>query len=109
MTPANDNAPQLADAALQRIKAYAGQPPVFDTVAEREAFFRQVYRPYGWLSDAQWRRLTETSTRRLPDGRWSPSAASERCQRCTLRHDRPIWRQAGCKRAPSAQALQAWH
>jgi pimeloyl-ACP methyl ester carboxylesterase len=28
--------------------------------------------PYGWLSDAQWRRLTETSTRRLPDGRVTP-------------------------------------
>jgi pimeloyl-ACP methyl ester carboxylesterase len=37
-----------------------------------EAFFRQVYKPYGWLSDAQWRRLTETSTRRLPDGRVTP-------------------------------------
>jgi len=30
----NDNAPRLADAALERIKAYAGQPPAFDTVAE---------------------------------------------------------------------------
>lgn len=68
----NDNAPRLADAALERIKAYAGQPPAFDTVAELEAFFRQVYKPYGWLSDAQWRRLTETSTRRLPDGRVTP-------------------------------------
>ncbi len=68
----NDNAPRLADAALERIKSYAGQPPAFDTVAELEAFFRQVYQPYGWLSDAQWRRLTETSTRRLPDGRVTP-------------------------------------
>ncbi len=40
--------------------------------AELEAFFRTVYKPYGWLSDAQWRRLTETSTRRLPDGRVTP-------------------------------------
>jgi pimeloyl-ACP methyl ester carboxylesterase len=68
----NDNAPQLAQAAIDRIKAYAGQPPAFDTVAELEAFFRQVYTPYGWLSDAQWRRLTETSVRRLPDGRVTP-------------------------------------
>eukprot|EP01030_Chromulinospumella_sphaerica_P011927 gene11927-11722_t len=68
----NDNAPRLADAALERIKAYAGQPPAFDTMRELEAFFRQVYQPYGWLSDAQWRRLTETSTRRLPDGRVTP-------------------------------------
>ena len=68
----NDNAPRLADAALERIKAYAGQPPAFGTVQELEAFFRQVYAPYGWLSDAQWRLLTETSTRRLPDGRVTP-------------------------------------
>lgn len=68
----NDNAPRLADAAVARIRAYAGQPPAFDTVSELEAYFRQVYKPYGWLSDAQWRRLTETSTRRLPDGRVTP-------------------------------------
>ncbi|MES2362272.1 MAG: alpha/beta hydrolase [Pseudomonadota bacterium] len=68
----NDNAPQLADEAISRIRAYAGSPPTFATVAELEAFFRMVYKPYGWLSDAQWRRLTETSTRRLPDGRVTP-------------------------------------
>jgi pimeloyl-ACP methyl ester carboxylesterase len=68
----NDNAPQLAQPAIERIKAYAGSPPAFGTVLELEAFFRQVYKPYGWLSDAQWRRLTETSTRRLPDGRVTP-------------------------------------
>mgnify|MGYP002143758433 CR=1 FL=1 len=60
------------EVALQRIRAYAGQPPTFDTVLELEMFFRQVYQPYGWLSDAQWRRLTDTSTRRLPDGRVTP-------------------------------------
>lgn len=68
----NDNAPQLAQAAIERIKAYAGNPPAFATLLELEAFFRQVYKPYGWLSDEQWRRLTETSTRRLPDGRVTP-------------------------------------
>ena len=68
----NDNAPQLAQAAIERIRAYAGSPPAFQTVLELEAFFRQVYKPYGWLSDAQWRRLTETSTRRLSDGRVTP-------------------------------------
>ncbi len=68
----NDNAPRLSAPALERIKAYAGNPPAFGTIAELEAFFRQVYKPYGWLSDAQWRRLTETSSRRLPDGRVTP-------------------------------------
>jgi pimeloyl-ACP methyl ester carboxylesterase len=68
----NDNAPSLATPAIERIRQYAGNPPAFDTLLELEAFFRQVYKPYGWLSDAQWRRLTETSTRRLPDGRVTP-------------------------------------
>ncbi len=68
----NDNAPELAQPAIERIRAYAGQPPAFATVTELEGFFRAAYQPYGFLTDAQWRRLTETSTRRLPDGRVTP-------------------------------------
>ena len=68
----NDNAPQLADAAIARIRAYAGKPPAFASMVELEDFFRQAYQPFGWLSDAQWRRLAETSARRLPDGRVTP-------------------------------------
>src|SRR3954462_12744302 len=68
----NDNAPRLSAAAVERIRNYAGNPPAFPSMAELEAFFRQVYKPYGWLSDAQWRRLAETSARRLPDGRLTP-------------------------------------
>ncbi len=68
----NDIGPELAPAAVQRIRAYAGSPPAFATMAELEAYFRSVYAPYGWLPDAQWRQLAETSARRLPDGRWTP-------------------------------------
>ena len=68
----NDNGPQLADAAIARIRSYAGSPPSFATVSELEAYFRTVYKPYGLLTDAQWRRLTETTVRRLPDGRVTP-------------------------------------
>jgi pimeloyl-ACP methyl ester carboxylesterase len=68
----NDMGPQLAESALARIRSYAGSPSAFSTVSELEAYFRTVYRPYGFLTDAQWRRLTETSTRRLPDGRVTP-------------------------------------
>jgi pimeloyl-ACP methyl ester carboxylesterase len=89
----NDNAPELAPAAVARIKAYAGSPPAFVTVRELEAFFRQVYRPYGWLSDAQWRRLTETSTRRLPDGRVTPHYDPAMVQQFVhLPDDYLIWR-----------------
>ena len=89
----NDNAPELAQAAIERIRAYAGQPPAFNTVLELEAFFRQVYQPYGALTEAQWRRLTETSTRRLPDGRVTPHYDPEMVQQFT-QHDNDylIWR-----------------
>lgn len=68
----NDNGPSLASAAIARIRGYAGSPPTFARVSELEQYFRTVYKPYGWLSDAQWRRLTESSVRRLPDGRVTP-------------------------------------
>jgi len=68
----NDIGPEIAAQAVQRIRSYAGSPPAFSTVGELEAYFRTIYRPYGWLSDAQWRLLTESSTRRLPDGRVTP-------------------------------------
>jgi pimeloyl-ACP methyl ester carboxylesterase len=41
-------------------------------VPELEAFFRAAYAPFGFQTDAQWTHLTETSTRRLPDGRVTP-------------------------------------
>jgi pimeloyl-ACP methyl ester carboxylesterase len=56
----NDNGPALAPAAIERIRAYAGSPSSFATVTELEKYFRTIYVPFGWLSDAQWRRLTET-------------------------------------------------
>jgi pimeloyl-ACP methyl ester carboxylesterase len=68
----NDIGPQLATTAVERIRAYAGNPPAFATVRELEQYFRTIYKPYGWLSDEQWRSLTESSTRRLPDGRVTP-------------------------------------
>src|SRR5439155_27166738 len=64
----NDMGPKIADAAVERIKAYAGKPPQFERLSELEQYFRTIYKPYGWLSDEQWRRLTETSAPRMPDG-----------------------------------------
>ena len=68
----NDIGPELAAPAVARIRSYAGSPAAFATVGELEQYFRTVYQPYGALTDAQWRRLTETSVRRLPDGRVTP-------------------------------------
>jgi pimeloyl-ACP methyl ester carboxylesterase len=68
----NDIGPKLGDAAVERIRAYAGNPPQFDAVSQLEQYFRTIYQPFGWLSDAQWRRLTESSARRTPDGKVTP-------------------------------------
>ena len=68
----NDIGPELAAPAVVRIRGYAGSPPAFDTMGALEQYFRTIYQPCGALTDAQWRRLTETSVRRLPDGRVTP-------------------------------------
>jgi pimeloyl-ACP methyl ester carboxylesterase len=68
----NDIGPQLAPAAVQRIRSYAGSPSAFNTMRELEQYFREVYKPYGHLPDKQWRLLSESSMRRLPDGRVTP-------------------------------------
>lgn len=68
----NDIGPELPEPAVRRILTYAGNPQSFATVGELEQYFRTVYAPYGWLPDVQWRQLTETSLRRLPDGRVTP-------------------------------------
>ena len=68
----NDIGPKLGAAAVERIRTYAGNPPQFERVSELEQYFRTVYQPFGWLSDAQWRRLTETSVRRAAEGKVTP-------------------------------------
>ena len=68
----NDIGPKLGPAAVERIRSYAGNPAQFGRVGELEHYFRTVYKPYGWLSEEQWRRLTETSVRRTIDGKVTP-------------------------------------
>jgi pimeloyl-ACP methyl ester carboxylesterase len=88
----NDIGPELAAPAVARIRSYAGSPPAFATLAELEQYFRTVYKPYGWLSDAQWRLLTETSMRRLPDGRVTPHYDPAMVQQFELHpHDYDQW------------------
>jgi pimeloyl-ACP methyl ester carboxylesterase len=68
----NDIGPKLGEAAVERIRTYAGNPAQFDRMGELEQYFRAIYKPYGWLSDGQWRRLAETSARRTAEGKVTP-------------------------------------
>ena len=68
----NDIGPTLPAAAAERIRTYVGAPPQFARVSELEAYLRQVYAPFGALTDAQWRRMTLTSVRRRQNGNVTP-------------------------------------
>lgn len=65
----NDIGPSLNPFAVERIRAYVTQIPHFPTMSAFEDFLRLVYKPYGFQTDAEWRRMAETSARRRGDGR----------------------------------------
>lgn len=65
----NDIGPDIPAAGAERIASYVGTPPVYDTVAELEAWLRKNYTPFGTNTDAFWRRMADTSSRRTDDGR----------------------------------------
>ncbi len=65
----NDIGPQIPDEASGRIASYVGSPPVFDTMAELEAWLRTAYEPFGENPASFWRRMTDTSGRRTDAGK----------------------------------------
>ena len=65
----NDIGPTFPQPSYDRIRTYIGAPPDFATMTDLEAYFRTIYAPFGAHTDAQWRRMAETSSRRLPNGR----------------------------------------
>jgi pimeloyl-ACP methyl ester carboxylesterase len=67
----NDVGPVITPESLLRIGEYVGKAPRFGDVGEAERYIRTVSAPFGALSDAQWRQLTESSIRRNEDGSWS--------------------------------------
>lgn len=66
----NDVGPLVPKAALERIAAYVGLDPRFDSIGDLEAYLRKVHAPFGALSDADWRHLSLQGYRRLEDGRF---------------------------------------
>jgi pimeloyl-ACP methyl ester carboxylesterase len=65
----NDIGPDIPAEGTGRIASYVGNPPVYDTIAELEAWLRTNYAPFGANTDAFWRRMADTSARRTDDGR----------------------------------------
>jgi pimeloyl-ACP methyl ester carboxylesterase len=67
----NDIGPDIPAAGVNRISTYVGNPPVYDTIEEIEAWLRKNYAPFGENTPAFWRRMADTSWRRTDDGRVS--------------------------------------
>lgn len=59
----NDVGPVITAVSLQRIAQYVGTAPRFPTMEVAEAYIRMVSAPFGPLTDAQWRHLTQFSVR----------------------------------------------
>jgi pimeloyl-ACP methyl ester carboxylesterase len=66
----NDVGPLIPKASLERIASYAGKAAAYPTFEEFEQYIRTISAPFGPLTDAQWRHLAETNSKRLDDGRW---------------------------------------
>jgi pimeloyl-ACP methyl ester carboxylesterase len=64
----NDIGPFIPKASLARIAGYMAADHVWPTIEAAEQHFRIHSAPFGPLTDAQWRHLTETSVRRHNGG-----------------------------------------
>lgn len=64
----NDVGPLIPKAALERIASYVGADPRFKNMAELDAYIREIYAPFGPMTDAQWRGLIESSARTTAEG-----------------------------------------
>jgi pimeloyl-ACP methyl ester carboxylesterase len=75
----NDAGPFVPLVALKRIGAYVGQSPVFDDLEAVEKHMREIYAPFGDLSDENWRHLARFGARTVPNNKlslaWDPAIA----------------------------------
>lgn len=65
----NDIGPEVPQDAIDRIRTYTGDLPVFDTVVEAGDWLRRVYAPFGPAPADFWEILVRSSLRRRSDGR----------------------------------------
>lgn len=58
----NDVAPEIPAQALRRLALYLGQDRRFPDLEALEAHLRETFAPFGPMTDADWRRMAETSS-----------------------------------------------
>ena len=64
----NDIGPLIPKAALERIVSYVGNDPHFPSMDGLDAYIREIYAPFGPLTDAQWENLVASSARKTEQG-----------------------------------------
>lgn len=64
----NDIAPEVPFAALRRVTSYMGEKDLFPDLAAVEAHLRETLAPFGPMTDADWRRMAETSSVATEEG-----------------------------------------
>ncbi|MBL8446385.1 MAG: alpha/beta hydrolase [Zoogloeaceae bacterium] len=89
----NDVGPMVSSASIARIAEYVGEDPLFATLDEAEAYVRAVSAPFGDLTHAQWRHLTDSAVKPVEDGfrfRYDPGIA-EPFRMSPLVEDVSLW------------------
>jgi pimeloyl-ACP methyl ester carboxylesterase len=66
----NDFGARISASSLRRIGGYLHRDWRFGSLAEAEAHLREIHAPFGTLTDAQWRHLTEHSMTADGSGRY---------------------------------------
>lgn len=67
----NDIGPFVPKEAPRRLLSYVGKlPPPFESIAAAERYIREIYAPFGALSNAQWAHITRHSLREIEGGRY---------------------------------------
>jgi pimeloyl-ACP methyl ester carboxylesterase len=64
----NDIGALVPKAALERIVSYVGNDPRFPSMDGLDAYIREIYAPFGPLTDAQWESLVASSARETEEG-----------------------------------------